>query len=51
LAWRFSARFSLAAAVTRCFLIATLLISVRFAATLFLREIPLRKWQKAGEAA
>ncbi len=37
---------SLADAVTRCFLIATLLIAVGFAATLFLREIPLRKRQK-----
>jgi fucose permease len=42
---------SLADAVTRCFLIATLLIAVGFVATLFLREIPLRKRQKAGEAA
>ena len=43
---------SLADAVTRCFLIATLLlIAVGFIATLFLREIPLRKRQKAEEAA
>jgi EmrB/QacA subfamily drug resistance transporter len=42
---------SLADAVTRCFLIATLLIVVGFVATLFLREIPLRKRQKGDEVA
>jgi hypothetical protein len=42
---------SLADAVTRCFLIATVLIVVGFAATLFLREIPLRKRQKGDEVA
>lgn len=41
---------SLADAVSRCFLIATLLIVVGFVATLFLREIPLRKRQKGDIA-
>ena len=41
---------SLSAAVTCGFLIATLLIAVGFIATLFLREIPLRKRQKGNEA-
>lgn len=41
---------SLADAVSRCFLIATLLIVVGFVATLFLREIPLRKRPKGDIA-
>jgi hypothetical protein len=43
-------QISLADALTRGFLIATLLIAVGFIATLFLREIPLRKRQKGNEA-
>jgi len=41
---------SLTAAVTCGFLIATLLIVVGFTATLFLREILLRKRQEGNEA-
>ena len=39
-------QIGLADAVTRCFLIGTALIAIGFFATLFLREIPLRKRRK-----
>lgn len=39
---------SLSDAVTRCFLIGALLITAGFLATLFLREIPLRKRNESG---
>ncbi|HET9979917.1 MAG TPA: MDR family MFS transporter [Ktedonobacterales bacterium] len=39
---------SLSDAVTRCFLIGALLITAGFLATLFLREIPLRKRHESG---
>jgi hypothetical protein len=42
---------SLSDAVTRCFLIGALLIAAGFLATLFLREIPLRKRHESGEAS
>ena len=43
-------QLSLASAVTRCFLIGTLLIGAGFVATLFLRELPLRKRQQIPAA-